>query len=202
MNHLTLQSLIKSAGNLPAESGVTAELRRRMAGAGERVLILADTSGSMDEPAGGGRRKIEHLRQALNSVLCDRPLALLIEFNSTAREVTLAAPLGDPTGGTALHLALDLAREFQPRQTVVISDGRPDDEAAAIAAAEKLTGTIDVIYCGPDGDTKAIDFMRRLAKVGCGRVIVRDLRRASNQQQLTAELRQVLALPSPKGGGV
>lgn len=200
MNELTnpLQSLIRSAGkSLPAESGVTAELRRRMADAGTHVLALADTSSSMDEPA-GGRRKIEILREALNTVLCERPEIRLFCFDSIAREVTAAAPLPEPSGGTALHLAIELAREFSPRQTVVISDGRPDDPEAAIAAAEKLSGTIDVIYCGPDSDTKAIDFMRRLAKVGCGRVIVRDLKkRVLGAVALSSDLRTVLALPAP-----
>jgi len=35
-----------------------------------------------------------------------------------------------------------------------------------LAAAEKVPGIIDVLYIGPDDDQAAIEFMRRLARLG------------------------------------
>jgi hypothetical protein len=199
-NDLTspLAAIIAQAAKLPATTGETArhqaeDDRRatRLVGAGTDALILADVSSSMDERA-GSRRRIDILRDAVDTVLPQTPNGRLIAFHSIPSEVTL---LPEPQGGTALHLALQYAASLRPRRTLVISDGEPDDEAAALAQAEKLTGTIDVIYVGDDSNHKAIAFMRKLARAGCGRVIVKDLRRGSP----ALEMRQMLALPAPGG---
>jgi hypothetical protein len=85
----------------------------------------------------------------------------------------------------------------QPARVIVISDGQPDDEAAALKAADELGCRIDVIYCGPDYDAKAIAFMQRLARLGCGECVVEDVVRAAGGLRLTAAV-QRLALPAPK----
>ena len=41
-------------------------------------------------------------------------------------------------------------------RTLVVSDGHPNDPAAALAVADRLSGVIDVLYCGPDGDERAV----------------------------------------------
>jgi hypothetical protein len=101
-----------------------------------------------------------------------------------------AAVLPEPNGGTALHLALACAVGYQPGVTLVISDGQPDNEQHALAQAEQLSGRIDTLYIGPDGDRAAMDFMRRLARVGCGRDMRADLERP--QPRLGATIRQLL----------
>jgi Mg-chelatase subunit ChlD len=169
-----LQNLIaKASTSLVKTTGETARAARRVGDPGAPVVILCDTSGSMDEAA-GCRRKIDHLREALESVWGSGPVLV---FSSSVSRLDALAHLPAPSGGTALHLGLDAAGELRPRKTIVISDGQPDSEADALTAADRLPGAIDVIYCGPDSDALAVAFMRRLARAGGGTVVVHDLRR-------------------------
>ncbi|HLK50590.1 MAG TPA: hypothetical protein VKT49_20760 [Bryobacteraceae bacterium] len=62
-------------------------------------------------------------------------------------------------GSTDLAGGFRFIEGWPPRQTIVISDGLPDDARAAAA----ITGSIDTIYCGHDGDA-AIEFLRRLSR--------------------------------------
>jgi Mg-chelatase subunit ChlD len=185
-----------AAKALPPATGQTERFKARMNGRGTAVIILCDVSSSMSEPA-GANRKIDILREALENIWPDLPGASLIAFASTAGPVASPAALPSPNGGTALHLGLDAAAALCPSKMVVISDGRPDSENSALAAAARLGGVIDVIYCGPDSDTQAIAFMQRLARAGGGRVYVRDI--ARNHAQLMPAIRTTLGLPAPKG---
>ncbi|KAI93540.1 hypothetical protein T281_16040 [Rhodomicrobium udaipurense JA643] len=171
--------------SLPAETGATARIDARFAGASGAVVILADVSGSMAESA-GVRRRIEVLREALTPLPAG---ARLVAFSATAREVS---EVPEPEGGTALHAALEYAARYSPSKTIVVSDGQPDDKTAALEAARRLTGIVDVIYCGPDSDREAIEFMRSLAKIGLGNVVVRPL--TGGAPALASTVRQ-LALP-------
>ncbi len=192
-----LQALIAGAAQaLPSTTGDTDRHRARIAGAGSGVVILADVSSSMGEAA-GRRRKADLLADAIASAWPDLPGATLIAFGSTVSAVPGPSDLPPPSGGTALHLALDAAAAVHPARTLVVSDGRPDSESAALASADRLAGVIDVIYCGPDSDAEAIAFMYRLARVGCGRVVVRDVARESRPRLDTA-VRAALGLPAPK----
>lgn len=186
-----LATAIAAARRLPAETGATAAYKRRLDGAGSAHVVLADVSGSMGDRA-GSRRKIVVLQEALDQAMPAG--ARLIAFSTLPTEIPAGARLPSPEGGTALHLALAAAAAHRPRHTLVLSDGQPDDKAAALAAADRMTGVIDVIYCGPDNDPEAIAFMRELACRGGGRVVVRDLARAA-PTALAQDIR--LALPAP-----
>jgi hypothetical protein len=193
-----LQDLIRrAAGTLPAATGEAARYRARLDGAGSAIVLLADVSSSMAEPA-GKRTKAAILHEALANVWPGVPGAVLIAFGSTAGAIGSPAELPSPAGGTALHLALEAATGHRPRRTVVISDGRPDCEERALDAAGRLPGTIDVIYCGPDSDAQAIGFMQRLARLGGGRVVVRDVVRMA-RPSLAGDVRTMLGLPAPGG---
>lgn len=185
-----------AAKNLPAKSGVVADHKQRIA-TGADVVILADTSGSMFENA-GRRRKIDILSEALATIRADLPSAATIAFDSLPRRLAPHEALPAPNGGTALHLAIDEAAKLRPRKTVVITDGQPDNDRQAIASAGKLSGTIDVIYCGDDSDTRAIDFLRRLAAAAGGTIVVHDLKRHGDTSvKAIASAATRLALPAP-----
>lgn len=187
-----LAGLIKQASELPAETGATEQYKSRLAKATDAIVVLADVSGSMSEPV-GHKRKIDILREALHYALNGGEE--LIAFASTPTGAT-PATLPEPAGSTALHLALVEANRHSPRKTLVISDGRPDDESRALDAAAALSGTIDVIYCGPDDDQQAIAFMRRLARIGGGQVHVHDIRRdGADADPLRLTVRRALLPP-------
>lgn len=189
-----LQGLLKQAsGALPARSGRTEAFARRLHHDGPSILI-ADVSESMTSPAWGGKRKIDVLRAAVGDIMSGAPVPHVIAFSSDVREGVTQLP--EPAGGTALHLAIAAAARHRPGTTLVISDGQPDDEAKALAEAELLTGRIDTMYVGPDADKAAIDFMARLARLGCGSHSSADLTRA--QPQLAVKMQQLL-LPNRRG---
>lgn len=160
---LPLLDIVKRASRAPA-SGEVAAIRKRMNGASGARVILCDTSGSMADHVGStGMRKIDHLQVALEDTLKLDPGIILIAFDSRAKRIPSAAKLPAPNGGTALHLALDMAADLKPSRTIVISDGCPDSEEYALEVARTMTGVINTIYCGPDGHP-AIAFLRLLSE--------------------------------------
>jgi hypothetical protein len=99
----------------------------------------------------------------------------LVCFNFKVVPIQDVRDICEPFGGTALHRAIDYAASLYPSQTLVISDGEPEDEYAAIKSAEKLSGTISTLYVGDDSNKEAIAFMMKLAKLGCGKPYVQSL---------------------------
>jgi hypothetical protein len=151
----------------------------------DRIVILADVSPSMAEGDGGvregpgvrdafgqlihggGKTRFSLLVEALSRLPRE---VLIITFSGSAREVRSAAEvqLDSGTGGTALHLGIEAAARHSPVRTIIISDGEPDSEPLARAAVEKLTGIVDVIYCGNPGNIAAKSFLASLARAGAG----------------------------------
>ena len=189
--------IIAQAAKEPSETGETARLQKRLEGASPTLVILADTSGSMGEMA-GSRSKFNLLSEALGQARQAVPYARLVTFSSWPQEIAPGQDLPQPSGGTALDAALTYIIPLRPRSTLVISDGKPDDPRTALTVADKVTGTIDVIYCGPDSDSQAIAFMRRLARCGGGRVIIHDVVKAakSGPAELTSVVKGLLRPPT------
>lgn len=186
-----LAALIKQAGdNLPARTGEAERVASRLRTAGDEDVVLADVSQSMAEPA-GDKRKIDLLRAAFDYAL--RGHERLIAFNSSTLVLSSPSDLPAPAGGTALHLALAEAAAYRPRYTLLISDGQPDSEELALREADNLSGIIDVIYCGPADDARAISFMRRLARTGSGKLHIYDVQRiTSHRWALPSTMRRLL----------
>lgn len=188
-----LQGIVDQAAKAtPKQTGEVARFETKLRTAGTATVVLADVSGSMGEPAGHGL-KIDVLREALAQAV--PPDAVIIAFSSLPRVIDSPAHLPYPGGGTALHLALDEAARQRPRNTLAITDGRPDQPEAALQRATALPGTLDVIYCGPDDDDEAIEFVRRLAAAGAGRAHVHDIRQAAARQALAPAIRAALEAP-------
>ena len=175
-----LQSIIEAAAQTAASTKTSDLLRRhamRTGNAGSTRFIMADISGSMSDTA-GAETKFAMLRRALQHPSIDWNSHRLVAFHSFPEEIATPAQLPSPTGGTALHLALDYIAAQHPSYTLVISDGRPDNAVAALKSADKVSGRIDVLYIGQDDDIEAIRFMYRLAGRSGGTVTVRDLKKA------------------------
>lgn len=158
-----------------------------------RAIALCDVSASMTErDAPGGQRRIDALNEILRLLQAENPTLRLIAFSDAARYAAL--PLPHPGGSTALHDALDFAAPIASGAAVaLISDGEPDDEAAALAAARRFPAAVNVFYCGPEGGPGQ-DFLRRLAQATGGQYQPVSLAPA----QALPALRRVLSLPVPK----
>lgn len=180
-----LQSLVaKAATTLPAKTGAVAQHQARMQRRQGASVILADISASMSSPAWGGQRKIDIMREAVRTVRRSKPARLFV-FSESVREVQDIP--AESESHTALHKGLEHVAALDPGITLVISDGHPDKPQLALEAAKKFRGAIDVLYIGPEGDSDAILFMRRLAAAAGGEVKTYDLAKlgASQQQLLT-----------------
>ena len=164
-----LSSIIARLQSQPIDNEVTA-IKRRIQHASQRKFVLCDLSGSMDDFVGSqGLTKLSLLKTALKDTIKHNSAIEIVGFSNTPFPVKH----GDvdrmrTISSTNLALALQYLAQHRPLKTIVISDGMPDDEEAALHAANQITGTIDVIYCGPDGHDSALDFMRRLTKLGGG----------------------------------
>jgi hypothetical protein len=75
---------------------------------------------------------------------------------------------------TPLAEAIDMARENGYAKAVVISDGIPDDRFAAMEAARRFGGRIDVIFVGNPGEAGSM-FLDELATATGGRRFEGDL---------------------------
>ena len=133
----------------------------------DKIVVLADVSGSMSTRDNGSREKKTRF-QLLTEALATIPEGvIIIAFSDEAAEVTKAT-LRIDGGGTAMHLGIRAAVKHSPIRTVIISDGEPDSEDAARRAIEELTGIVDVVYCGDPKDLRASEFLQSLAKAGAG----------------------------------
>lgn len=98
-------------------------------------------------------------------------------------------------GGTDLARALSFvhAADGCDIRFIVISDGAPDDEAAALRAAARFTSRIDCVYIGPPGGMGE-DFLRRLAAAAGGRASTTIVGQIAEQAK-----RLLLAAPGSSG---
>lgn len=140
------------------------------------VVLLADCSTSMlerDDPR-NSKRRIDGLADLLVYILQRTRLQGLVCFHERPIEVPLEGHIKLPKceASTALHLALAHVRTIVPRPTriVLITDGEPNSEEQALAAARILQPMpIDAYYVGPEGNHVALAFMECLAKISGGR---------------------------------
>lgn len=184
-----LQGLIKKAAQtLPTTTGRVAAQQERIDRRRGQAVILADISASMYAPAWGGQRKIDVLREAVAGAM-RQAAARLFVFSADVREV---CDVPEPEHNTNLVAALRAARQLDPGVTLVISDGQPDNAAAAIEEARQFRGAIDVLYIGPESDRAAIEFMKRLAAAAGGDVRTHDVARLGNAQQLLGHIAGLL----------
>jgi hypothetical protein len=182
-------SIINNAAQLP-DTGTAANYQARVGtGNPNSKVILIDTSGSMSQTCRGGETKMEILKKAIANI--DWQNYQLICFNSAVEQISHVDRIPYPSGGTALHIAIKYIQKLYPSQTLIICDGEPDDENQAIEEAKQLSGIISTLYIGDDGNKGEIEFMKKMATMGCGKIYVKDLN-AINLLQLSAVINKLL----------
>lgn len=188
----SLASIIHAASQLPT-TGIAANYHQRIGTGNPNIrCLLLDTSGSMSMECKGKDRRIDVLRKAVEALHWQS--YCLFTFDSFCVEIPNPSVLWATGGGTALDLGLREIAKLNPSQTVIISDGEPNNEQDALIAAESLTGTISTIHIGDDQDKAAIAFMRKLANLGCGTTYIQDLGRG--HVELGAAINRLMLPPS------
>lgn len=184
-----LQLLINQAASAKPSGAMQTYRERLNPKSSSNSVILLDISGSMDKVV-GSKRKIDILRQAVDRQLLTHEVVLV--FSSRCDRIASFQSIPEPFGGTAMHLALQKATSYAPSHTLVVSDGQPDCQKQALLAAETLSGVISTLYIGDDSDVDAILFMSKLARIGCGRAQVCDIRNPQNQVRLNSVIKSLL----------
>ena len=131
---------------------------------------IVDCSGSMDMPTPTkDMRRIDCVREAMKPYANKlRVLAFgLSDFEEGDVREVRADAIPAPYGSTHLDRALKVLAGRKADYTLVMSDGRVNNEAGAYEAARSCSGIIDTLYIG-DNDPIAENFMRELARIGHG----------------------------------
>jgi hypothetical protein len=195
-NKLTnpFQDLIAQATKLPVLTGETKKFsnKLKMETTSKNIVIICDLSASMNEIVYYPESKFNLLKKALDTVLSSlNSQPILIWFNSNATKVDNINAFPCPYGSTRLDKAIVLAEQHNPSKTIIISDGQPDDKKLALEKALELSGIIDVIYCGLETDTEAINFMNRLAASNAGHMHVHKW--SNDQNVLPTAIRKLIS---------
>lgn len=149
----------------------------------ERCLLL-DTSGSMSEDVEPGQSKID----ALRSLALQFPHERKFAFASGCTEVS---QIPQPGGTTDMAAAFaHIKKEAGIRHAVLITDGLPDSEGAALREARGLR--LDILYVGPPPRPA---FLERLAQATGGSFHATTLRR-QDAPVLVTHIRRALPAPS------
>ena len=154
------------------------------------LITVVDVSGSMEmRDSRGGQSRYRVALEELAKLQKSRPgKVAVIAFSQSVEFVPGGVPpmLG---GGTDLAAALRFAHmaDSASMRFVVISDGYPDDDDAALAEAAKYVARIDTVYVGPESDRHGREFLARLAAASGGQSVT-----AARAQQLAAKIETLL----------
>lgn len=163
----SLSAIAKREGQSLAETFLNAD-----------AVIIVDTSGSMEtNDSRGGRRRYDVALDELAQLQAHMPGKLAVIAFSNG---PIFCPGGQPPllgGGTNLAGALKFAKvaDVEGMRFVVISDGEPNDERAALAVAATYTNRIDTIFVGPENDWHGGQaFLQQLAAASGGKHLAAD----------------------------
>jgi len=153
------------------------KIEARMHDASDTVVVICDTSSSMLSYVGSSKKsKLDMLKDALTDIMNNFPKVQAYAFSNMVWKINRDEVQAlKAYGTTRLDAAFQHIAPLKPRKTILISDGCPNNRDAATAMAAALTGTIDIIFCGPETDTTAIQFMESICKLSGGRKIKWDM---------------------------
>jgi hypothetical protein len=134
----------------------------------ESVMLLIDTSGSMGAMIGReGKTRIQALREIVAQIKVQGSVPMIAFGGPYDAQVRFVDNVPDPDGGTPLHIAIPMAKEYGATRIVVISDGVPDLRDESLNQAKLFGGRIDVVFVGDKGE-EGEEFLARLAKMTGG----------------------------------
>jgi hypothetical protein len=156
------------------------------------AVVIIDTSASMNATdTATGRSRYEQACKELETLQASMPGKIAVISFSSTNEAKFC-PGGIPhkyEGRTDVAGALTFAKlaDVSGMRFVLISDGEPDDAAAALAVARTYTSRIDTIFVGDERRPTGRDFLKQLATASGGQNITSD-----RVQALAANVQQLL----------
>jgi len=192
-----LQAFINKAAKSPvSDADITLYAERINPRPLGKSVILLDVSESMNEYTSrtikGTQReiKIDVLRKAVDRDVM--PNEVILTFSSNCLRIPNFQSIPNPSGSTDLEAGLIVGKTHTPSHTLVVSDGIPDDETAALSVAANYPGIINTLYIGPEDNSDAIAFMKKLARIGRGKSQVCDIRFTEQRKQLKGAIAGLL----------
>ena len=141
------------------------------------ALVIVDVSGSMAANDSRGKRsRYEVALEELAKLQASMPgKVAVVAFSDGAEFVPGGVPML-MGGGTDLAAALRFARmaDGADMRFIVVSDGEPDDETAALYEAQLYEAHIDTVFVGPERYPVGRSFLQRLAAASGGRSVTAD----------------------------
>lgn len=176
----SLRSIAQQSGKSLAESFLSCD-----------VICIVDTSGSMSaKDSHGGKSRYEVACQELANLQNHLPGKIaVISFSNTVQFCPSGIPV-NLDGGTQMDEALKfvkVADEIPDMRFFLISDGEPNDEAAALKIARSFKNKISTIYVGPEDNPTGRDFLQKLAKLTGGQTVTAD-----RAKELTSKIETLL----------
>ena len=161
-------ALARLANTMMADGTKRDAIEEFMAGS-ETVMLLIDTSGSMDSPVDHKEPKkcIDALREAVAVIKGEGDVPMIAFGGPYDAQVRFVDNVPDPDGGTPLHAAIDMAKQYGATRVVVISDGMPDLKDASLEAARRFGGRIDIVFVGQASSGGEV-FLKELARITGG----------------------------------
>lgn len=183
------QSLVRKLEKSLAVGSLSELVRTRQV---ENIWLLLDTSGSMGESIGGGKKRIHGLRETAQALQSERAMPIIQFGNGHEPSVITNERIPDPCGGTPMALAIDLAIAQKAGRIVIISDGCPDSQGAAMESAARFGGRIDVVFVGRPGEYGE-SFLKKLAESTGGESFTGDL---SKPKEISSGIMRLLNPPA------
>lgn len=146
---------------------------------GANTIVLIDISGSMAATdSRGGKTRYDVACEELRNIQASHPgQVAVIAFSCDVQFCPGGTPPPYCISSTNLADALVFARtaDVPSIRFIVISDGVPDSERAALAEAKKFKARIDTVFVGPEGDVEGgRAFLQRLAQASGGTPVTAD----------------------------
>lgn len=153
------------------ESSLELSSLKSLAREAEVVMLLIDTSGSMSSPVdrwgAEPKRRIDALREVVAIIKSQGHVPMIAFGGAYGEDVRFVDDVPEPAGGTPLHLAIPLAKQFGATRLVVVSDGMPDLTQQSMDEARMFGGRIDVAFVGTVGEGGDL-FLNELARATGG----------------------------------
>jgi hypothetical protein len=155
-------------------------------------ILLLDVSASM---AYGSPRRIDVLWKAVQALRTPQAPWRVAIFSRYCRWVDLRE-IPEPHGNTNLADAFVEVGKVAPSSITLVTDGEPDDTAAAHAAGLALRCPINILFAGDPHDTHAVTFCRTLCEATKGTFAMEVLTLAS-LSTVTSTMRKMLGAGAP-----
>lgn len=163
--------------------------------ASRRSVLLLDVSDSMNQRIKIGKRRIDALRKVVKELRETHPVPMVVfGYMQAPDQIAVVDNIPEPSGSTPMGAAIGFCGREGANHIVMVTDGEPDRESDALAAAVAFGGVIDTFFVG-DPDGRGAAFAKELAEATGGTCNVSDL---GKPKELGTKIKGLLGAGTPE----